>query len=340
MRRVWLPLAVVASCALLCSPRAASSGPFTPTRIWFAPAPGSLDLLRLFEAPDEWPRARAAIDVYKFYHQHTFRTPPDIVGPNSYDALVRVDAFRKLRRWGKRIALEAGSVKEFYCTPDGSGMRESIDLTLDALDAVRAAGGAVHYITMDEPFLAGQARQCGGPALEPTADRVRQYITEVQSASPVTRVGLIEPYPYFRPEAFASMLRLLSDRGTPAAFLHVDAYLPALQAGRDEFGSDMIRLADIAGSFGIPFGIIIWGENGNADHLYAADAMKLADAVGRTFRSWAVMPPQIIFQSWAESSTGLRIAPTNLPETGANTHTRLLNEIYRSFREGYKGGRR
>jgi hypothetical protein len=332
MRRAGLPLLAIAVCALLAGPRASWSGPFPPGRIWFAPAPGSRDLLRLFDAPDEWPRARAAIDVYKFYHQHTFRTPPEIVGPNSYDALVRVDAFRKLRRWGKRIALEAGSVKDFYCAPDGSGMRESIDLTLDALDAVRAAGGAVHYITMDEPFLAGQSPQCGG--FEPTADRVRQYMTEVQQASRVTRIGLIEAYPFFRPDAFETMLRLLDERGTPVAFLHVDAYLPALRPGHDDFNSDMIRLADIAESFGIPFGIIIWGENGNADHLYAADAMKLADAVGNTFRSWAVMPPQIIFQSWAESTTGLRIAPTNLPETGANTHTRLLNEIYRSFREG------
>ncbi|HXW07510.1 MAG TPA: hypothetical protein VD833_19900 [Vicinamibacterales bacterium] len=306
---------------------------FPRDRIWFAPAPGSLDLLRLFESVDEWPRARQTLDVFKFYHQHTFAEPPDIVGPNSYDALVRVDAFRKLRQWGKRVALEAGSVKEFYCTADDSGMRESIELTLRGLEAVHAAGGLVSYLAMDEPFLAGQAPQCGGPALEPTADRVSQYIRAVRQRFPAIRIGLIEAYPYFRPEAFASMLRLLKERGTPAAFLHVDAYLPALQEGRDAFGSDMIRLADVSAASRIPFGIIIWGENGNADHLYAADALKLAEAVSRTFRGWDVMPDHLIFQSWAESSTGLRITPTNLPEQQADTHTRLLNDIYRTFRE-------
>jgi hypothetical protein len=212
-------------------------------------------------------------------------------------------------------------------------MRESIALTVDALDAVRAAGGLVSYLAMDEPFLAGQAPQCGGPALEPTADRVRQYMTEVHRAAPGIRIGLIEPYPFFRPETFTSMLRLLRDRGTPAAFLHVDAYLPALQPGRDAFGSDMLRLADLSSAYGIPFGIIVWGENGDADSLYAADALKLADQISRTFRSWDVMPDHLIFQSWAESSTGLRITPANLPEGTPNTHTTLLNDVYRRFRE-------
>lgn len=290
-------------------------------------------MLRLFEATDEWPRARDTIDVFKFYQQHTFRDAPPIVGPNRYDALVRVDAFRKLRRWGKRVALEAASVKEFYCTPDDSGMRASIALTLSGLDAVRSAGGLVSYLAMDEPFLAGQAPQCGGPALDPTADRVRLYMTEVQKAAPGIRIGLIEPYPYFRPESFAAMLRLLRDRRTPAAFLHVDVYLPALQPGRDAFGLDMIRLADLASAYGIPFGIIVWGENGDADSLYAADALKLADAIARTFRGWDVMPDHLVFQSWAESSTGQRIAPTNLPEGAPNTHTTLLNDVYRRFRE-------
>jgi hypothetical protein len=45
------------------------------------------------------------------------------------------------------------------------------------------------------------------------------------------------------------------------------------------------------------------------------------------------MPDQLIFQSWAESSTGLRITPTNLPEVTPNTHTRLVNDVYRAFRE-------
>ena len=32
--------------------------PFPADRIWFTPGPGTIDMLRLFEAPDEWGPAR------------------------------------------------------------------------------------------------------------------------------------------------------------------------------------------------------------------------------------------------------------------------------------------
>ena len=54
---------------------------------------------------------------------------------------VRADAFRSLQRWGKTTAIEVGAVKEFYCTPDASGMHAAIDDTLTSVRAVQAAGG-------------------------------------------------------------------------------------------------------------------------------------------------------------------------------------------------------
>src|SRR5262245_47887786 len=103
----------------------AQQGTAPADRVWFSPAPGSIDYLRLFEHPEEWTHAREITSVFKFYHQHTFRPAPDIVGPNTFDAFVRVGAFRKLKEWGIRTAMEAGSVKVFFCTPDASGMQAS-----------------------------------------------------------------------------------------------------------------------------------------------------------------------------------------------------------------------
>jgi hypothetical protein len=128
------------------------------------------------------------------------------------------------------------------------------------------------------------------------------------------------------------MLNLLRARGVLPAFVHVDADLAALTPGRDDFGADMIRIATAAAAHQIPFGIIIWGNNGDADALYAADARKLADAVYGTFRGFARMPDHLIIQSWAESSIGLRITPRNLPEETWNSHTSLVNEFHRQFR--------
>jgi hypothetical protein len=49
------------------------------------------------------------------------------------------------------------------------------------------------------------------------------------------------------------------------------------------------------------------------------------------------MPEHLIFQSWAVSSTGLLITPSNLPEDRPYTHTNLAFQLFRRLR-GATGG--
>lgn len=317
--------------AVSLGPRDGSPLPFRQ-RIWFTPGPGTPDMLRLFESPDEWPRARETMDVFKFYQGHTLRNPTSIVGPNRYEAFERVDAFRRLLQWGKLIAIEAGAVKEFYCTTDDSGMRRSVRDTLESLANVRAARGRVTYVAMDEPFAAGQAAVCGGPAFAPTADRLVTYFSGVHNAFPDVRIGLIEPYPFLPAARWGEMLRLMRERNIVPAFLHVDVNLGDIPPDRDTFGRDVIQLENLAHSYKIPFGMIIWGWDGDSDSQFAAGALTLADKVHHTFRTWEVMPDHLIFQSWATTRAGLFITPSNLPETRAYTLTAIMNDIYHTFR--------
>jgi hypothetical protein len=326
-----LVIALVVAVGLLIASDAAP-WPWTNDRIWFTPGPGTVDMLRLFESPDEWPRARQVMNVFEFYQGHLLTAVSPGEGPNSYDAFVRADAFRKLLRWGKRIAVEAGAVKEGYCTPDASGMQASIARTLEALRNVQAAGGRVTYLAMDEPFTGGLVRRCGGPSLVPTADRLAVYIPAVRQAFPDVRIGLIEPYPFFSPDEIAQMLSLLHDRQIRVDFLHIDGQRPALPTDRDEFAGGLIELSALAAEYQIPFGVILFGDNGDADALYAADALRNATELKHVFRSWEVMPSHVIIQSWALSRTGLFITPSNLPETAPNTHTALINQIYQLLR--------
>jgi hypothetical protein len=330
---LWLVL------ALLPAPRGRSTSaptlPVSADRVWFSPGPGTLDYLRLFERPEEWSRARDVVSVFKFYAQHTHTPASSIVGPNSYDALVRADAFRKLRLWGIKTAIEAGSVKEFWCTADASGMDASIGATLDALTAVERARGQVSYLAMDEPWVSGRAKACGGPALEPTADRVATYMTAVGRAFPRVKIGLIEAYPFSSADAIETMLQLLSARGVPPAFLHMDVDWHALKTG--EFGRDMKRLQSAAAARNIPFGIIIVGYDGEADPLYMIDAAGLTGLIADTFQTWEAMPQQIVFQSWVVTSSGLFITPNNLPEDRPYTHTHAVWELFRRLRGGTGG---
>ena len=324
-------LAIAAAAALLfrgAAPTAQSA--IAADRFWFAPSPGSIDYLRLFEHPEEWPRARAIMSVFKFYQQHTQTPAPDIVGPNTYDALARVGAFRRLGQWKKKIAIETGSVREFYCTPDASGMNETIGKTLDTLRAVQAAGGSVAYIAQDEPFVSGRARVCGGPALEPTADRVATYVSAVKAAFPNVQIGLIEAYPFSSEAAIETIVELLTARGAKPAFLHMDTdwHLSGTQA----FSRDMLRLQAFAAARSIPFGIIITAANYNVDALYAYDAVQMTDLIADTFRTWAGMPDHLIVQSWAVTDTGLVIVPANLDEERRYSHTSLLLDAYRHLR--------
>ena len=301
-------------------------------RLWFSPSPGSIDYLRLFDHPEEWTMARELMSVFKIYQQHTQTPAADLVGPNTYDALRRVDAFRLLGQWKKKLAIEAGSVKEFYCTPDASGMDESIANTLASIRAVQSAGGTVSYISMDDPFAAGQAAVCGGPALEPTADRIGVYVRGVQGVYPNVRVGLSEAFPLTSEAGLERALDLLIARGVTPAFLHADVDSRALTKFGADFTRDMRALRQACRSRGVSFGIIIWGYNGDADALYAGDAAYLAREIATAFPAWSDMPDNFIVQSWAVSSTGLVITPSNLPETQPFTHTALVRDFWRMFR--------
>jgi hypothetical protein len=320
---------------LAASPFGATTLPVVADRIWFSPGPGTPDYRQLFENPEQWTRARSVVSVFKFYAQHTQSPAPSIVGSNTYDALVRAGAFRKLTSWKIKTALEAGSVKEFWCTTDSSGMEASIRSSLDAVTAIEAAGGQLAYLAMDEPWVSGRASVCGGPALEPTADRVATYMSAVVRARPALRVGLIEAYPFSSAAAIETMVQLMRARGVPPAFLHMDVDWHRLHP--DEFARDMKRLQGFAASLNMPFGIIIVGYNGEADALYAFDVGGLTGLLADTFQTWDAMPQQIVFQSWVVTSTGQFITPSNLPEDRLYTHTNVLWDLFRRLR-GSAGG--
>jgi hypothetical protein len=320
------------ACTLALDGSPLHASPPPANRVWYAANPGSLDLLRMFERPEEWSDARALIDVFQFTSHHTYRVTPHNVGPNTYDALVRSGAFRQLTRWGKKIATEVPVVKEHYCTDDPSGMNASIADTLQGLAGVSAAGGRVDYLAMDEPFIGGLSQRCGGPAFEPTADRLATYSAAVHRQYPLARIGLIEAYPTFKPADFRTMLELMQRRGIPPAFIHLDVDRLAIRPGRDDFASDVRELHALCRSQRVPLGIIIWGYSGESDVLFSQEAHALAFAFRAPFPTWDSLPEQLKFQSWALSRSGLLLTPNNLPEDGPYTLTSLLVNILRRLR--------
>lgn len=323
--RLLVAAALVVALAMMTS---AAPLPISAGRIWFTPGPGTLDYLRLFQQPGEWTRTRQLVTVFQFYQQHTQLPPADLVGPNSFDAFVRVDAFRTLRRWGMKTSLELGSVKEGYCRDDPDGtMEPSIRSATESILAVEAAGGTVDYLAQDEPWVSGSLPVCGGPALEPTADRVAKWMSALRQRFPRIEIGLIEAHPFLSVETIERILDMLRARGTPPAFVHVDVDWHAMRPG--DFARDLPRLRDAVRARNITFGVIIWGYNGDADTLFARDAADVTNLMTEAFDGWEDMPERIIFQSWAESRTGLHITPANLPEDRPYALTNILLNLHR-----------
>jgi hypothetical protein len=193
---------------------------------------------------------------------------------------------------------------------------------------VESAGGTVSYLSMDEPFVASRARACGGPTnLEPTADRVATWVSAVRGASPNVQIGLIEAYPFSSADALQSALELLKARGATPAFFHMD--VDWHQSGAAAFTRDIARLRAYCAAEHIPFGVIITGYNGEADSLYAVDVYGITELMTETFGTWDGMPEHVILQSWAQTSTGLWITPSNLPEGRRYTHTAMLLDVLR-----------
>lgn len=330
MRRVCL--AAIAFALLVCIPARAIDNPVAKDRIWFCPSPGSIDYRTLFEHPEEWPRARQLVNVFKFYQQHTQMPAPDIVGPNSYDALARTGAFRLLKEWGIKTAIEVGAVKDFYCTPDASGMRGAIAGTVASIRAIQNAGGAVTYLAMDDPFAGGKVPVCGGPAPEPSADRIATYFAGVHAVFPDVRIGWIEAYPLSPEPLIETELALLQARGVTPAFLHMDVDSRALRKAGADFARDMPALRDVCHARQIPFGILVWGYNGDSDVQYSIDAAHVVQEITSAFNGWNDIPDHIVIQSFAQSTTGVLITPSNLPEDQPYTHTFLIRDIYRRLR--------
>ncbi len=300
-----------------------------PRRIWFTPDVASPDMIELFQAPDQWTFARDHVSVFKFYEGQLLEPAPANVITNHYAALRGVDAFRKLTvQWHKQIAIEAPAVKPFYC--GASGMREPIRNTFQAVANVMAAGGRVELLAMDEPFAATfSAPACGGADFAPTLTRLEQYVRTLHAVLRGVEIGDIEPYPFLSESQIEQAVFAMRERGIAPAFLHLDVDLNALRrdgryAGYD-VANDLRRLRTACEAQGIRFGFIFWGRDTSSDAVYYADAMQRVQLVKDVFGAWEDLPDDLIFQSFAVSANGEMVVPLNLPETGANTHTNLID---------------
>lgn len=288
------------------------------TELWFAPNVGS-NILPLFERPEEWPEARASISTVQLYVQNVLadHVGDMNVGANTYQMLKAVDAFAWLRDRDIGLALEAGAVKPWSC--DGVAALGAIR---QAIDRVRAAGGEVSAIVLDEP--AGSRAPCH-LTIEQAAIATSRVIDGIR-AHGVQQVVIVEPWPYVDMATLVRFFELIQQEGSSPSGWHLDV---------DRFGirDQKISPAHVAGdlrwpqgqcaAWQIPFGVIVFGQRVIDAAGYRRSAWEWAEQLHGHLGGW---PDRLILQSW-EQVNGENSIPHNLPETDATSHTGLLRDL-------------
>lgn len=292
-----------------------------PSVIWLGPNLGSPDMLELFREPAAWAQTRDYISGFRFASEHIMAGGPGTeapnwgqVGPNTYQALVDVDAFRKLRQWGIQTVLGVGAVKPGTCDAGYAG-----DLAENLIAKVADAGGQVNVLVIDEPLPSASLHCQLSPAQAATI--TAGFARRLLDAHPGLQIGLAEAYPFSSAAAILSFVDLLTTAGFAPAFLHLDVDRNAIRVSEAQVSADLASLSTALRARGTPFGQYLWGQMFTTATQYRASVLSWVDRL----QTYALKPERVIVESW-EVVNNTREIPANLPQGDPLAHTTLVLE--------------
>jgi hypothetical protein len=336
------------------------SQPADSSMVWFTPNVGSVDMLDLFNQPEQWDSARSRIDVFKFYTGQVgsggwscLVNPSSNCGDNHLQNFVNVQAFSKLGQWEIDIAIEsffAGpvmSVNPIECSTSEYVFSLTLDGSVNVIQNVQSNGGTVRYLAMDEPIrqwyplyhyiYTGQTdpRPCLVDSLGELADHVAAYIHQMQIWFPSVSIGQIGLYPEVGVDQFKEWIIALEARGVSLPFLHIDVHGPRVDQYISfginiDVAADMAELKSFLHAHDIEFGIIFfdtyydiqyWQPDEYNDSTYYTRTMDWVNFV----HDANLKPDHSIFQSWVfpyyTTGIGPNEIPVNLPEDDSTIYS-------------------
>ena len=225
-----------------------------------------------------------------------------------------------------------GSRSAAWCWPwrqDRSTRRSRAARTVEAFagsdggqriaQRIRAAGGTLQVIALDEPWYFGHVYS--GPnacnlSVEEVARGVADFVAAVRAEFPWVIVGDIEPSP--QPVSVSGLTEWMdayaSAVGEPMAFLHLD-----LDWSQTTWSDLALAVEGAGGAKGIPVGIIYTGGAAPADEQWIRLAgQRVLDHEVRDGGT----PDHVIFQSWNDHPDFV------LPEAGEYTFTGFVNQYF------------
>jgi len=225
-------------------------------------------------------------------------------GPNTSQALIAGDVYRKAKEHGNPLVIEMGSVKPGDCQ-----CVNALQNMEWAINVVREHGGEVACITQDEPLTAN-ADGCH-MSTQAVADYVAEFTHKTRELG--VPVGLIEAWPHVPFDTVKEFLGYLQIRDALPVHWRADIYWDnTTDAKASKFIHDARQLAE---SLGITFGVYV---NSTKDPI-ATDVEHRANLKTLAQRIYKIVPDvaHVVVAAWAFRTTGgLQDVPSNLTPDG------------------------
>ncbi len=289
--------------------------------IWFSPrfqkmlpyggGQRSIDYSVLFKPGAPWQVTAAHLAVFKI-NAHFVKVASD----RTLDL-----TFRYLKDHRIKLALEMGmltATPEMAASRNVEGFFPEPQTAQFVVARIKAHGGMLDYVAMDEPYWYG-ALYDGGNATAWPASRIAanaaQTMKIFQAAFPNVKLGDIEPVTDEKDPAlivrYAGWIEAMENAlGQPLAFFHADI------VWKERWRAALAQLPPMLAAKRVPLGIIY-----NAPSADLSNARWLAAARQHyedIENNDGIAPDQAIFQSWSAMPDRL------LPETEPDTHTNLV----------------
>jgi hypothetical protein len=278
-----------------------------PPEIWFFLRPfaiskqgvdGQQGWQKLFMQPDApWPPFMDHVRVVAF--AGNIRTVPD-------DVLA--SAFAKLRERHIGFAIESLALSwvgfQEHC---GKGVESFTDPSgnADIARRIKALGGELAYVTMDEPLYNG--RYYNGPnashdSIKMVAQRTAAVMKEYRNVFPNVLFGDTEPFPALTKQPdwqndYREWMRAFNDElGKSIAFLNVDINWPE---DSWQWQTSLKQTVALARAEHLPFGIIYnaaFPAGAKSDQQWIGAAAQNFTEIERKL---GIVPDKALFESWA-----------------------------------------
>lgn len=221
---------------------------------------------------------------------------------------VYAKAFAKLREKHIKFAIEALALS-WVGFPEkcGHGIESFTDPPGARLIAnkIKAAGGELAYVTMDEPLFAGRysnAQNACHDSVQTVAARAAAIMHEYQKVFPNVVIGDTEPFPaltkqpHWQAEYKEWMRVFQQEFGKPIAFLNIDLNWPE---DNWNWQHSLKEASSFARAQGLPFGIIYntsipGGAKSDEQWLESAE-----DNFTQVEHRLGIIPDKALFESWA-----------------------------------------